>query len=48
VEVLQFLYIKIDAKVIGTNVAVNMIPHIFTMTTGTLYAAAIGPVAGER
>jgi hypothetical protein len=31
-----FLYIHIETKVIGTKVAVKIIPHMFTSRTGTL------------
>jgi hypothetical protein len=31
-----FLYIHIETKVIGTKVAVKIIPHMFTSSTGTL------------
>jgi hypothetical protein len=44
----QFLYIHIETNVIGTKVAVKMIPHMFTSITGTWYAIARYPLAGDR
>lgn len=36
VAVDMFLYIHIETKVMGTKVAVKIMPHIFTSKTGTL------------